>query len=121
MTVIRILGSIFRHVSEQQMAAAMNKVNSSAAAVKQLSPAIAVINHDDDEAVPLTVTCEGDVELICDPNCQSNKVNANGDLGLHRFQSMVSTGFNVREDEEGEKSANNDLIIAEEGNTLSKA
>ena len=37
------------------------------------SPAIAVINHDDDdEAVPLTVT-EGDVELICDPNCQSNK------------------------------------------------
>ena len=48
-------------------------------------------------------------------------VNTNGDLGLHRFQSMVSTGFNVREDEEGEKSSNNDLIIAEEGNTLSKA
>ena len=55
-------------------------------------------------------------------------MNANGELGLPRFQSMVSTGFNVREEEneeneeeEGDQSANkDDLITAEEGDPLSK-
>ena len=70
MTVIRILGSIFRHVSEQQMAAAMNKVNNSAHAAAAAATQSACVD-DDDEAVPLTVN-EGQVELICDPNCQSS-------------------------------------------------